>query len=224
MTCLPNSPGRRACVLALMLAPTLVGCQAGVMIGRVIFGDSKIPPALTQACGIELEEQTHKVHLACTAPATVLNEYDALQLDLVSEIARRLRKREVPVTPPDDVAELIDEMGGRFDPRELASQFDDGLFIHINLERFSLREASSTELHRGTAIGEVVAMEIRSEEDERGAGVVEVYRQEIRVEYPSTHPVPRDQMSATMFKRKFLSKLSDEIGRRLYTFRVSETF
>ena len=188
------------------------------MIGRVIFGDPKIPAAITAATGIDLEEQTHTVHLACTAPASVLQGYDALQLDLVDEVARRLRKREIPVTPPDDVAEAIDDLGGRFEPRQLASQFDDGLLVHINIESFSLHEPNSPKMHRGATLGEVVGYEIRDD------GPVEVFRQEIRLEYPETHPIPEDRISDAMFQRKYLTRLSDEIGRRLYRFRVSDTF
>ena len=220
----------RMSALALAcLLPALAGCQAGVMIGRILFGDPLVQPALTQVTGLELIEGTHTVHLACTAPASVVNTYDALELDLVSEVSRRLKRQGIPVTKPDDVAETIDDLGGRLDPRELAEQFDDGLLVHVNLERFSLAESdgierAGDELHRGRALGEVVAYEIRPDDDERGGGVIEIYRQELRLEYPTTHPIPRDQMSAAMFEQKFLGRLADEVGRRLYPFRVSDTF
>ena len=196
------------------------------MLGRVLFGDTKIAPPLTQFTGIELEAGEHPVHLACSAPATVLADYDALQVDLVEEVARRLRKREIPVTPPDEVLEHIDALGGRFDARELAAQFDEGLLIHLDIERFSLVESSGSDLHRGRLVGELTAYELReaTEDGTWDGGAVEIFTQEVRLEYPSTHPLPADQVSPRMFKRKFMAALADEIGRRLYSYRVSDTF
>ena len=217
-------------LLAAALAmPLLAGCQAGVMIGRVLFGDPLITPALTQVTRIKLEDQTHKVHLACVAPASVLSRYDALQMDLVEQVSRQLRKRDIPVTPPDDVSMIVDDLGGRIDPRELAAQFDDGLLVFINIEQFSLADPGDGNLHRGRMVGEVIAYEIRPTDADGEAAEdafsepIEVFRQEARVVYPETHPIPLDQMTASMFKRKFLARLSDEIGRKLYPFRITDT-
>ena len=202
------------------------------MIGRVLFGDPMISPALTQVTCIKLEDQTHTVHLACVAPASVLHQYDALQMDVVEQVARQLRRRDVPVTSPDKVAMIVDDLGGLSDPRELAAEFDEGLLVFVNIEQFSLSDSGDSHLHRGRIAGEVIAYEIRPDidpddptahDENNRTEPVEVFRQEVRVVYPETHPIPLDQMSAPMFKRKFLTRLSDEIGRKLYRFRVTDT-
>ncbi len=81
---------------------------------------------------------------------------------------------------------------------------------------------NSPNLYRGRSKGRVVGYEVRGEEASRHS--VQVYDQQFSTQHPGTHPISADQMPKTVFIRRFIDKLADDLGHSFYSVRTGELF
>ena len=217
---------RIATVLIAAVALSACGCQAGVMIGRILFGDPEIRPAFELQTDVRLEEQDEEVRVVCTSPSQLSGDFSTVSVDLPEKLLRSLKRRGVPVGDVDDALSKLDDLGGYFDPRLVAAEYDDGYLIHIDVRDFSLREPGSN-LYRGRAEGTLTAYQLIDEDGPEGDGEptpVEVFSRGFSSTYPTGHPVPSESTPESQFNRKFVSHLAGEATRMLVRYRVTETF
>lgn len=221
---------RRRMLCVMLVAAAACSFQSGcinifAIAGKMLMGDPKAKSTFEQRTGVSLVEEKKRCIIACTAPASVMSEFDGLTLDLQEEILRRMTLRGMDVIDCDAVASELNDSGGRFDPVKLAKAFPDVDYVfHIDLERFTLLDEGSINLFRGRALGSIIGYEARGSGDEVPRHVSTVFEQEFSDEYPASHPVAADQTKPKVFLRQFVSHVADVAGRTFYDVRTSETY
>lgn len=233
-----SSIRRRTALLTLACAAPLFlgGCQAAVMVGRILFGDPLVPSALESSAGVRLEEEDATVFVVCTSPSVTTTRYETLAVDLPDELERRLKRRGIKTGDTADAMNATADFGGQFSVRDVAEHLDEGYLVHIDFERFSLTEDNGNTLYRGRAGGTVAVYEIEKPSDDAddesaseatslsdGTIATEIFRRGFETTYPGSHPVPVDQTPEKVFRKRFIAHMSELIGRKLYRYRVSET-
>lgn len=213
--------------LALCCCASASGCiNAGVMFGKVLFGDPKVKSAFEQRTGISLHEENRKVAVICTAPASVTSEFDTLAYDLQEEVSRRMRLRKLNVASDDDVIAALNSTNGRFDKDTLAAALDDvDYIIHIDVEQFTHTEDGNSKLYRGRSNGIVYAYEVDRGPDAGGKPrALQVFYQEFTTEYPKSQPFTSEQIAARVFRQRCVDNMADVVGRTFYDVDTSELF
>lgn len=215
-------------VSLLCLAATAVslsGCSLFVMAGKFMFGDPKIPSAFKSMSHTDLAKENKRVLVVVSTPSVIKNDFPSLDFDLLDGVAVRLRRRDIDVVNPDDVASWMDDNGGFTegdDPSELADEFDADYVIFIKLDRFDYREENSPTLFRGRAEGNIFAYKV-VEYEKRPSEALEVFVREYRSTYPRDYPVSKDKASERVFRKRYLDRVCEEIAQLFYDHRASET-
>lgn len=203
---------------------TQCGCvDSLMMVGKVIMGDPKQPSGFEIATGTSLVKDQKRILIHCSAPAFLSDDYDTLTSDVEEELIRRMRRHGVAVMHPDAAADILDDYAGRFDPNLLASQLDDVDYIfHIQFDSFTYLEKNSPNFYRGKASGTIVGHEVRGKDSGRHS--VKVYDQQFKTTHPSAHPIPSGQMPKTVFIRKLIDRIADDLGNTFYSVSSSSLF
>lgn len=133
----------------------LGGCAPMVMLGKMLQGDPLVTEDFkTWNGGKSLAKSGKKVAILCTTPESIKTEYAALDVDLLSEVSRKLAKHEISVVKPYKVATWIDDHGiENLDLKQLGTDIDADYVIQIKLDEFDYREENSPNLFRGRANG-----------------------------------------------------------------------
>jgi len=206
---------------ALTLCGSVGGCSLGVMAGRAIFGDPKIPSEFSTRTGIDLTKDERKLLVVVRTPQSIEGELPSLEVDLIDAVSRRLKLHGVQVVNPDEVAKWIDKNGGRFDhPNELAREFDTEFIAVIDVDTFSLHDAGSPNLYHGTASGQMQIFRVQEIAGSKDAQ--QVFSGNFRNQYPPHGPVPVDSLSRKMFEMRFVDHLSNRLGSRFYDYRIGD--
>jgi hypothetical protein len=216
-------PVRGHALVALALASLfyVAGCSLGVMAGKAIFGDPKLPSEFRTRTGVDLTKSKKKLLVVVRTPQSLEGDLPSLSLDLIDSIARRLKLHGVNIVDPDDVAKWIDQNGGRFDhPSELAQHFDTDYIAVIDVEQFRLQDSNSPNLYHGTASGQMQVFEVQKIAGSKDA--MQVFAGNFRNQYPPHGPVPGESLSASMFMKRFVDHLSDRLGSRFYDYRLGD--
>ncbi len=211
-------------VCLCLVALTQSGClNSLVMAGKVLMGDPQQPSGFELVTGISLKEEQKRVLIHCSAPSYLSDDYDTLTSDVQEELIRRMRRRGLAVMHPDAAADVLDDFAGHFDPNLIASKLDDVDYIfHIQFDKFSYREDNSPNLYRGRASGIIVGHEVRG--GKSGRHSVKVYDQGFSTTHPSAHPITVDQMPKTVFIRRFIDRIADDLGNTFYNVQSSSLF
>ena len=221
-----SRPGRRSSSVAawLLLAAwtlALPGCSLGVMAGKMLFGDPLTPCAFTGQTGVDLAKEGKRVIVVCSIPDVVRSDFPSLEVDLLDGVARQLKRRDIAIVSPDDVASWLDDNGGRWDdPSEMAEHFKADYVVHVDLDRFTYKEENSPDLFRGRALGNVIAYEAVRSDGRTTAR--RVFEREFNSEYPAHHPVSVTTISARNFRKQYLDRVTGEVAHMFYNHRFSE--
>jgi hypothetical protein len=222
-------PSRRqsfAAALVLSCA-SLCGCiNSSVMFGKVLFGDPQVKSEFEQRTGISLLKSEMKVAVICTAPASVVAEFDGLQYDVQEEVTRRMRIRKLDVASDNDVIGAMNNTGGQFDQDAVAAALDDvDYIIHVDIENFTHTEDNNPKLYRGRSNGIIYAYEVdRGPDAVGGPKARKVFYQEFTTEYPKSQPIEAEKMAARVFKQRCVDQLADVVGRTFYDVTTTEMF
>jgi len=226
----PNPPARsterrtaRLLLVAGLVLLVLPGCSLFVMAGKMLIGDSMMPAEFEQFTGKSLSADFKRTAVICTTPELIKAEFTSLDVDLLSEVSRRLRRSGVDTVPPHEVASWIDDRGGIIESlTELGEAVDTDYIIQIRIESFSYKEENSPNLLRGRSSGSVTVYEMQ--ETKNGREARQIYAKEFSSIYPAHQPVSIDQMRANMFRKKYLDQVSEEIARLFCEHRLGDTF
>lgn len=206
---------------------TFSGCSLFVMAGKMIFGDPLIVCDFTSQTHVNLQKEHKKVLVICSSPEAVKLHWPSLDYDILEKVSQNLNSRGIEVVNLDDVAHWIDDNGGEFDhPSELAEEFDADYIVHIELNEFRYLEEHSRDLYRGRANGNMMVYEVvrTTQGGEKRARAQQVFVQEFNSEYPSLQPIPSEQITDKSFRQKYLEEVSRELSRKLYNYRMEDTF
>ncbi|MBL4886829.1 MAG: hypothetical protein JKY95_20175 [Planctomycetaceae bacterium] len=197
------------------------GCSLFVMAGKALTGDPKVTSKLRQRTGIDFIEDEKTVLIVCTTPEFLRLENSAIDQDIIVGVHRRFRRKDIRCIDPNDVDQWIGSIGGVWDdPSEIAEEFETDYIIHINLDQVSYTEENSPAFYRGNAHGDVKVYASREINGQKTAYVV--FEQEYNSTYPNHHPIPTDSMSQRAFAEKFTKRMSDELARMFYDYRIGE--
>ncbi len=208
---------RRSTLLTCAMLALLSGCiNAGTMIGKTLFGDPFQQSLFRQQTHVDLEKEEAEVALICTTSLEVSRDFDALHLDLQDELARRLRRHDIPVSSDTAVNDALATSGGVFDADRLSTAIPSARFLfHISIERLTIDVPNSTNLRQGVAHGSIRGYEVRRDEVSGLTCAVQVFEHPVKVEYPS-HPVPVEHLSEKLFVQQFIDKLTQQVGQVFY--------
>ena len=217
---------RTVAMLLLICAPNCGCINAGVMFGKVLFGNPMVKSAFEARTGVSLVEDKRKVAVVCTAPSSVVAEFDSLQYDLQEEVTRRMRLREINVASDDEVIGALNDAGGHFSKDALAAALPDvDYIVHVDIEKFTHTEDGNPNLYRGRSNGIIYAYEVDHGPDSGGSPrALQVFYQEFTSEYPKAAPTSADSISARVFRQKCVDQLADIVGRTFYDVESSELF
>ncbi|WP_417393047.1 hypothetical protein [Gimesia sp.] len=206
-----------AVVLLLLVSISLSGCSLFVMAGKMFFGDPLLTCEFTRQTKIDLIEEQKKVLVVCSTPESIRSDYPSLNYDLLEQVTYRLRRENIKVMDTGEVATWLDDNGGVWnDVDELAENFEVDYIIHVDIDEFDYREPNSPNLLRGKAYGHISAYEVNSIDGIKRA--LEIFNVEYTSEYPSHLPVSIEQESEAVFKKKYLDRIADQIGRFFYNY------
>jgi hypothetical protein len=212
------------CLAMLLLLVTASGCTSWAVVGKMLIGDPTVRSDFRRKTGKSLEEGA-RVALVCTAPDSVLTEYDSVAIDVQEQLERLMARRGITMVDSDDVTFVLNRQGGQFNAQLIAQETDADYIMHIDIEFFDHRVPNSQLLYHGVAGGNIYGYEIVDGGDSGlGKRATRVFEQEFKSEYPGKHPIPADRTPERVFRNRFIDSLSAELGRKFYDFKTQEAF
>lgn len=208
----PFRVSRLGLMLTVLCGLTLAGCSQIVTLGYLIGGPPSIEPDFDAKTNISLNKGKKKVLVLCYAPKEVKWDFDSVDRELGRHIAHRLNNNHITVISPDAVHAWLDEHDDWDKPDEIGHDLEADFVIFIEISEFGLYEQGSSDLYRGHSESLITVYEM-----ENGEGN-EIYTKEYISKFPTLQPVSASDQSYYDFKRHYLSRLSDEIGRHFYEY------
>ncbi|HBL42097.1 hypothetical protein [Gimesia sp.] len=205
--------------LVCVLCTTLTGCNYFILIGYLIGGPPSIEPDFDAQTQKSMTGKDVTVAIVCYAPLELQYNFDGIHNDLAKYTTFQLHSHGVKVVNPDRIRAWLDENPDWDKPEEIGEAFDVTYVIHIELHKYSLYEENSSDLYRGRAEGMVTVYEM----DEAGEGE-KLYSKEITSFYPLRAPRATSETTFSKFKKEYLGRLSDEIGRLFYEYYNGDDF
>lgn len=200
------------------LVASLPGCSLGVMFGKMLNGEPKVPASFRTKVREDLTKGKHTVLVVCSAPDSVDSENSTLAVDLIEGITRRMRLHGIKVIDPDLVARWIDENGGvGKDMSALAEDFDTDYIVSIDIQSFSYREPNSPRMLRGQATGFARAYDVVEVGGRRQTQMV--FSEEFASIYPKLQPIAEQARSSQTFQKEYVSRVCDEMAEKFYDHR-----
>lgn len=189
----------------------LAGCNYVILLGYLIGGPPSIEPDFDAQTRKSMTDKGVSVAIVCYAPTEVKWDFAAIDHEISRYVAYRLHEKKIHTIRPDLIRAWLDEHSDWDEPDEIGRAFNATYVVYIDLERFSLFEENSAMLYRGRAEGMISVFEM----DESGDGE-KIYSKEIISRYPLAVPRSTTEITYSRFKREYLSRLSEEIGRKFY--------
>jgi hypothetical protein len=205
---------------ALALVATLSGCLNEIMtIGYLIGGPPSIEPDFEIATKESLTDKDVTVAVVCYAPKALQAEYEEIHFDVAKYVSLRLTSHHVKVVNPDQVRAWLDRNDDWDKPEDVGAALDVTYVVYIDLNSFSLWEEHSSNLFRGRA--EAIVSVTKMNADKSGD---KIYSKEKISKFPLMQPRSTSEVSYETFKREYLSRLSEEIGRLFYEYYNGDDF
>ena len=210
-----------AVLCALVIANA--GCSLFVMAGKMINGDPMTTPAFEEYTGKSMADEGKKVAVICSAPEAIKLDYPSIEGDMLGDLTRTLATQKIEIIKPHKVASWIDDNGGSVeDMAELAREVEADYIIQVRIDNFTYKEENSPSLMRGRAAGSVSVYEFDLEDSKAPAKLI--FNNGFNSVYPNHQPVSNTDVSPSVFRKKFLSDLTRDVGRNFYKFRVGSDF
>ena len=199
-------------MFSLLMVCSLTGCNYAILLGYLIGGPPSIEPDMEAAVpGVSFTDKDVTVAVVCYAPTELKWDVDKVDQELSSFVAYRLGQHHIDFVSPTTVQAWLDANRDWDTPQEVGEGLGCSYVVYIDLSRFSLYEEHSQDLYRGRA--EAVVSVIKMEDDGEGE---KIYTKEITSQFPLRAPRSTTEVSYTTFKRQFMTRLSEEIGRLFY--------
>jgi hypothetical protein len=196
----------------LLLAAPAIGCMNEmVMLAYLIGGPPSIEPDFDAQTNKSMTAKDVTVAVVCYAPTEVRFDFADIDKELGTYVAHRLHQHHVQVVSPDRIHAWLDENPDWDKAEEIGQAFEAAYVVYIDLENYSLYEKNSANLYRGRSEAIVSVFEM----DADGHGE-KIYSKEVHSEFPLHAPRSTSEVTYQTFKRQYLSRLSEEIGRLFY--------
>ena len=204
---------RRIFALAMiaMSIATISGCKYVVLAGYLIGGPPSIDPDFDRKTNLSMTARDVRVAVVCYAPDEVKFAFDSIDSEIAKYVTFRLHEHKIKVFAPDQVQAWLDENDDWMTPVEIGKALEATYVIHIDINSFSLYEENSASLYRGRTDGIVSVYRIDGEGER-------IYSKELISRYPLMTPRSSSETTFSSFKRQYLSRLSEDIGRLFYEY------
>ncbi len=207
-------------IALLLLVSAASGCLNEIVgIGYLIGGPPTIEPKFNKATKKSFTDYGVKVAIVCLAPNEVKHSFHNVDNELAQYVSHRLSEHHIQVFTPDQIRNWLDRNGEWDEPEEIGAAFNATYVVFIDVQSFRLFEKNSANLLRGQA--EVKVRVIEMEPDGEGETI---FSEEINSRYPLAIPRPASETNPETFRREYLSRLSDEIGRLFYEYANGDDF
>lgn len=202
----------------LSLCGLLSGCRAVLLLGLLIGGPPTIEPEFDAQTKKSMSDKDVTVAVVCFAPTEVRYSFENIDAELAKYVSLRLTANKIVCVPADRVRAWLEENKDWDKPEEIGNAFKTTYVIYIDLNEFSLFEEGTSALYRGRSEAIVSVWEMN--EDDGTAS--KIFQTEKRSTFPSQNPVSVSEETYQNFKGRYLSRLSDEIGRFFYEYYTSD--
>ena len=222
----------RRIVLHLLAAGALTGsfsgCQIVIGVLALINGFPTQDADFKRHTKKEMNEKGKKVVVLCTSPEKAKGGYSSLDVDVITEVSRRMKEHKIDVVNGNKIASWIDDNGGileEADVLEIGRIFEADYIVSVELTDFGIQEENSPGLYRGHAQGtvSVLAMQSGKNPKEKRPGKT-IYSKAFSSTYPRHQPISSEHVSAPVFRKQYLDRVSDEVARLFYDHRPGEEF
>jgi hypothetical protein len=209
-------------LLRLMLAVGLMclvpGCSYVLLLGYLIGGPPSIEPAFDAETKESMTDKDVTVAVVCYAPDDVRYNFENIDEELARYVAFRLIQKKIEAINPDRVKMWLTSNPEWDEPEEIGSAFKTTYVIYIDLNDFTLYEDGSASLYRGKAeaIVSVWKMDDAFEEAEK------IFSKEKISKFPQHRPIAATEETYSNFKARYLTRLSEEIGRLFYEYYIAD--
>lgn len=197
----------------LAVALLTCGCNYVIGLGYLIGGPPSVEPDFDKMTNKSLTDEAVVVAVVCYAPVELKWNNSEIDHEIANYVAHRLHQHHVVVRKPSQVQAWVDEHPNWDQPSDIGKGVEVSHVVFIDLTKFSLYEEGASHLYRGRAeaIISVTAKQPTGEWNE-------IYVKELMSQYPLAIPRPVSQQGFGSFKREYLERLSDEIGRLFYQY------
>ncbi|MBM81913.1 MAG: hypothetical protein CMJ78_15175 [Planctomycetaceae bacterium] len=198
---------------ALLFSVVGSGCKYVVLAGYLIGGPPSVEPDFDSQTNLSMTAKDVTVAVVCFAPDEVKFAFDSIDSEIAKYVTFRLHEKKIKVVSPDQVRAWLDENDEWMEPSEVGRALGVTYVINIDISRFTLYEENSGSLFRGRTEGIVSVHQMFQDGDgER------IYSKEIISKYPLIAPRSTSETTYSTFKRQYLSRLSEDIGRLFYEY------
>lgn len=236
LACRAGLPGFLARLLiVLLLAGSCTGCKLLLGVIMLIDGPPREDADFKKYTRRDMTAKGQKVIVICSAPENARVGNSAIEVDLITEVSRRMQAHGIEVVDPGQVASWMDDNGNDFsesDMMEIGRKFSANYVVHIDVDDFAYRPENSPGLYQGRAEGHVrvVALPEEKEKKDKKDNLLGqrpwklIYSKPFSTSYPMHQPVSADQMSEPVFRKKFQDRVAEELARLFYDHRPGEEF
>jgi len=200
---------RPAIVCMLILA--LHGCNYFIMAGYLIGGPPSNEPDFDAITRKSMTDFGVTVAVVCDAPVELKWDNNKIDKELAKYVSRKMAGKKIKVIDCDQVYAWMDKHPHRDRPTEIGAYFNTTYVVYIDLKKYSLFEESSPNLRRGRAEALVTVYEMDGDGD--GA---RIYSKDVVSKYPLRAPQAASDVRYSTFRRLYLTRLSEEVGRLFY--------
>jgi hypothetical protein len=202
---------RLALVAVGLLSILGSGCNYFILAGYLLGGPPSIEPDFDRMTKKSLRDKGVKVAVVCFAPDEVRLNFIDVDKDIAKYCAHRLNEHHIPTINPDRIQEWLDKHEDWDKPEEIGEATKATHVILIDVHKYNLFEENTHELYKGRS--EVMISVVAMQKD----GTTEkIYTKEITCQYPLETPRETSEISYDRFRREYLGRLSEEIGRLFY--------
>ncbi|MEO1995451.1 MAG: hypothetical protein ABGZ17_09265 [Planctomycetaceae bacterium] len=204
----------RLCLVSAALALSmtgLAGCNYVVFLGYLIGGPPSIEPAFDLETNKSLTDYEVTVAVVCYAPKELKWDFENIDYEVGKYVAYRMGEHKIKFVNPDIVRDWLDKNPDWDHPEEIGEALGTSYVIYIDMHEYGLYEEATAHLFRGHAEVMVSAYEMSDD----GSGD-KIFSKELTSKYPLHAPRSTSEVTYSTFKRQYLSRLSEEIGRMFY--------
>jgi len=192
---------------------TLPGCSYLLFFGLLLGGPPSIEPKFDTETRESMTDKDVTVAVICSAPKDVKFNFENIENELAKYVTMRFYEHKIQAVSPDLVRAWLDENREWDKPAEIGAAFKTTYVVQIDLNDFSLYEDGSATLYRGRSEAVVSAWKM----DDSG-NAERIFQEEIRSRFPLHQPKSASEEPYNTFKARYLSRLSEEIGRLFYEY------
>ena len=207
-----TAAGARLLAAALFLF-MMPGCNYVVLLGYLIGGPPSIEPDFDATVRQSMTDHGVTVAVVCYAPTELKWDFASIDQEIAGYVSHRLTQHHIHVLNPTRVQAWLDQNPDWDRPDEIGAALNVTYVVYIDVHKYTLYEENSQNLYRGQAEAIVSVFKM----DDEGNGD-RIYSKEIVSRYPLRAPRSTSEVTYARFKREYLTRLSEEIGRLFYEY------